>query len=265
MQRSVLLLTVTAAVALSASAWAAPALASSTKSGAATFVVTGRGFGHGVGMAQYGAYGYAKHGWGYRKILAHYYRHTTIGKMSIPQVRVLLADGASRLTVSSPASFRVRDATDNSYKLAAGSYTFGPKLKIKLKPGQPAKTLPGPIMFTPGHAPLTLYKPYRGSLQVGAKNGGLRAINYVRLEDYVRGVVPEETSKDWPAELLKAQAVASRSYAVATRKSGAYDLYPDTRSQVYGGVDAEAFSTSAAVDATTGQVVEYHGHPAVTY
>jgi stage II sporulation protein D len=265
MQRRVLLLTVTAAVALSASAWTAPALARSAKKGSATFVVTGRGFGHGVGMGAYGMYGYAKHGWRYQKILGHYYKHTSIGKMSIPQVRVLLVDGVSQLTVSSSAGFRVRDANDVSYKLAKGAYTFGPKLKIKVDPAKPAKALPGPIMFSPGHAPLTLYKPYRGSLQVSSKSGRLRAINYVRLNDYVQGVVPEEISSDWPTEALKAQAVASRTYAVAVHKSGAYDVYADTRSQVYGGVDAETFATNAAVDATARQVVEYHGHAIVAY
>src|SRR5438034_344406 len=106
MQLKVLPLTIAAAIAVSAAAWAAPALASSSKKGSATFVVTGRGFGHGVGMGAYGMYGYAKHGWGYKRILAHYYKHTSIGKMSIPQVRVLLAQGSSRLTVSSSASFR---------------------------------------------------------------------------------------------------------------------------------------------------------------
>jgi len=265
MLRKALFFTVVVAVSASVPGWTATALARSGKTGSATFVISGRGFGHGVGMAQYGAYGYAKHGMGYRKILAHYYPHTSLAKVSIPQVRVLLAQGAAHLTVSSSSSFRVRDANDVSYKLAAGSYTFGPKLKIKVKPGSPAKALPGPIMFTPGRTPLSLYRHYRGSLQVSSNGSSLQAVNYVRLDDYVRGVVPEEVSKDWPSEDLKAQAVASRSYAVATRKSGAFDVYADTRSQVYGGVDAEAFSTSAAVDATAGQVVEYHGHAAVTY
>jgi SpoIID/LytB domain protein len=264
MARRILLLTAVVAVSASVPGWTAAALARSSK-GSATFVVTGRGFGHGVGMAAYGMYGYAKHGWGYKRILAHYYLHTSLAKMSVPQVRVLLAQGASHLTVSSSASFRVRDANGVSYKLAAASYTFGPKLKIKVKPGAPAKALPGPLMFTPGHAPVALYKPYRGSLRVSAKHGSLTAINYVRLEDYVRGVVPNEISSDWPTEALKAQAVASRSYGVATRKSGSFDVYDDTRSQVYGGLDTETFATNAAVDATAGKIVEYHGHPAVTY
>jgi len=252
-------------VSASLPGWTATALARSTSKGSATYIVTGRGWGHGVGMASYGMYGYAKHGWGYKRILAHYYKHTSIGTMTIPQVRVLLVQGASRLTVSSTTSFHVRDANDVSYKLAAGSYAFGPKLKIKVKPTEAAKALPGPIMFSPGRAPLTLNKAYRGSLQVSSKSGKLRAINYVHLDDYVQGVVPAEVPNAWPTEALKAQAVASRTYALAERKSGAFDVYADTRSQVYGGVDAETFTTTAAVDATTGQVVEYHGRPAVTY
>ena len=51
-----------------------------------SWVVTGHGFGHGVGMSQYGAYGYAEHGKGYRFILRHYYQGTTIGELSKTQL-----------------------------------------------------------------------------------------------------------------------------------------------------------------------------------
>ena len=64
---------------------------------------------------------------------------------------------------------------------------------------------------------------------------------------------------DWPAEALKAQAVVARSYALSHLHGGAFDLYPDTRSQVYLGVPEEVDSTSAAVNATAGQVVLYKG------
>ncbi len=231
-----------------------------------TFVIRGHGWGHGVGMGQYGALGYARHGLGYAKILAHYYPGTSLTSTTVGQIRVLLADGASSVTVSSQAAFRVRDASGKSYKLAAGSYTVGPSLKVRVEATAAPKALPGPIMFTPGRVPLQLSRPYRGSIQVVSKGGGLQAINIVGLEDYVRGVVSQEVSSDWPADALKAQAVASRSYAVATRKRGAaYDVFADTRSQVYGGVEAEDFSTSAAVDATAGKVLSYRGQPAITY
>ncbi|HEX9416020.1 MAG TPA: SpoIID/LytB domain-containing protein [Gaiellaceae bacterium] len=248
--------------ALSALAAAQPA----AKPSLPTFVIRGHGWGHGVGMGQYGALGYARHGLGYAKILAHYYPGTALTSTTVRQVRVLLSDGVPSVTVSSQAPFRVRDADGKSYKLAAGSYAVGPTLKVRVEATAAPKALPGPIMFTPGRVPLQLSRRYRGSIQVISKGGGLQAVNIVGLEDYVRGVVSQEVSSDWPAEALKTQAVASRSYAVATRKRGAtYDVFADTRSQVYGGVDAEEFTTGAAVDATKGKVLTYHGQPATTY
>ena len=68
------------------------------------------------------------------------------------------------------------------------------------------------------------------------------------LDDYVRGVVAGEMPASWPLEALKAQAVTARTYALATRKpDGPFDLYPDTRSQVYRGVIAEGVRSNAAV------------------
>jgi stage II sporulation protein D len=77
--------------------------------------------------------------------------------------------------------------------------------------------------------------------------------------------VPGEVSPSWPAEALKAQAVAARSYGLSTHAGPAFDQYPDTRSQVYHGMGAETPATNAAVDATRGQVVRYGGKIAVTY
>jgi stage II sporulation protein D len=231
-----------------------------------TFVVTGHGWGHGVGLAQDGAYGYAKHGLAYAKILAHYYPGTALTRTTVPLVRILLADGARSVSITSNAPFRVRDDDGKSYPLAAGTYTLGPSLKVRVEASSAPKALPGPIRFIPGRLPLELGRAYRGSILVSAKGGGLQAVNIVGLEDYVRGVVSQEVDPEWPIEALKAQAVASRSFAVATKKtSGSFDLYADTRSQVYGGVDAEQFSTNAAVQATEGKILTYKGQPAITY
>ena len=231
-----------------------------------TFVIKGHGWGHGVGMGQDGAYGYAKHGFGYAKILSHYYPGTALGKTTVPQVRVLLAAGASSVAITSKAPFRVRDAGGKSYPLAAGTYTLGPSLKVRVESSAAPRALPGPLRFIPGRLPLELGRAYRGSIQVTVRSGGLQAVNLVGLEEYVRGVVSQEADPNWPNEALKAQAVASRSFVVATRKtSGSFDVYPDTRSQVYGGVDAEQFSTNAAVQATSGQILTYRGQPALTY
>jgi SpoIID/LytB domain protein len=231
-----------------------------------TFVIKGHGWGHGVGMGQDGAYGYAKRGFSYQKILAHYYPGTVMSKTTVEQVRVLLADGARTVSITSKSPFRVRDADGKSYPLAAGTYTLGPTLKLRIEASAAPKALPGPLRFTPGRLPLELGRAYRGLIQVTVKSGGLQAVNVVGLEDYVRGVVSQEVGSEWPIEALKTQAVASRSFAVATRKtSGNFDVYADTRSQVYGGVNAEEFSTNAAVQATEGKVLTYRGQPALTY
>src|SRR5207247_9081271 len=142
---------------------------------------------------------------------------------------------------------------------AAGKYTLTPALKLKVDDEAAARALPGPLLFQPGTSPLQLKHLYRGSIQVDVIAGKLRAINFVGLEQYLYGVVPSEMPFTWAPEALKAQAVVARSYALATRRTGAFDLYPDTRSQVYLGVEHEKPSTTAAVDATAGQVVLYQG------
>ena len=94
----------------------------------------------------------------------------------------------------------------------------------------------------------------------------LRVVNVVALEAYLRGVVPREMPKHWPLEALKAQAVAARSYAlVRLLKGKPFDLYSDWRSQVYGGIAAEAPRATEAVQATAGQVVLYQGKVATTF
>src|SRR5256714_2037065 len=110
-------------------------------------------------------------------------------------------------------------------------------------------------------------KPYRGRLEVFANTRGtLTVVNVVALEDYVRGVVPNELSPGgWPElEALKAQAVAARTYAVSNIgrfASDGFDLTPDTRSQVYGGRSTEHPLTDRAVFETRGRVATYKGVP----
>jgi SpoIID/LytB domain protein len=155
---------------------------------ASTLVVEGAGDGHGVGMSQDGALGYAEHGYGYQAILGHYYTGTTLG--------------------AAPANAVV-------------------------------KVLEG------------------------------RKVVKVPLERYVRGVVSAEMPAGWPLAALEAQAVASRTYALTDHAGGSrFDVYSDTRSQVYEGVAAETATTNAAVAATAGQIVVYgapHPQPAITY
>ena len=77
--------------------------------------------------------------------------------------------------------------------------------------------------------------------------------------------MPAEVPAEWPLETLKAFAVACRSIALSTDVGGrAFDVYPDTRTQVYKGTRAEASRTDRAVAATRGEVATYRGEVAQT-
>ncbi len=102
---------------------------------------------------------------------------------------------------------------------------------------------------------------YRGRTLVVPTSGGITAVNYVPLESYLYSVVGAEMPASWNMEALKSQAVAARSYALFHRRTGdaVFDLGDTTAWQVYSGLEKEAPSTRAAVDATQGQVLTYQG------
>ncbi|HZH90298.1 MAG TPA: SpoIID/LytB domain-containing protein [Pyrinomonadaceae bacterium] len=127
-----------------------------------------------------------------------------------------------------------------------------------------------PVTFAPGeaNAPLRFNeKPYRGRLEVFTNlNGSLTVVNVLGLEDYVRGVVPNELSPGGygALEALKAQAVAARTYAVSNRgqfTAAGFDLLPTIRSQVYGGLSTEHPLSTRAVEETRGMIATYRGEP----
>jgi stage II sporulation protein D len=103
-------------------------------------------------------------------------------------------------------------------------------------------------------------------LQFTAAGKRVQIVDAVGLDDYVRGVIAAEMPASWPMAALEAQAVAARTYALTSDVGGSgYQLYTDTRSQMYGGVNAESPASDAAVAATRGQIVTYQGAPATTY
>lgn len=110
-------------------------------------------------------------------------------------------------------------------------------------------------------------KPYRGRIEVFSNTrGALTVVNVLGLEDYVKGVVPNELSAGgYPLiEAHKAQAIAARTYALRNRgqfNSQGYDLLPTTRSQVYRGLGSENSLSSRAVDETRGIIATYNGEP----
>jgi stage II sporulation protein D len=230
-----------------------------------TFVLRGRGWGHGVGMGQWGAYGQAMRGVTYDRILAHYYPGTSLEQAPASSIRVLLRQGKGPFAISSQAPFSVRDGSGVLHDLDAGTLKVGVDLQLTLQPGQPATALPGPLTFLPGAEALAVgRRQYRGNIVLQVVEKRLQVVNALGLDAYVRGVVSEEVPDDWPPEAIKAQAVAARSYALSQRLDGAI-LYADTRSQVYGGIAAESKLGDGAVAATRHQVLMYDGRVASTY
>jgi SpoIID/LytB domain protein len=264
MRRLVLVLTALAAVA----AQAAPLTAAPAPSTA--FVVTGGGWGHGVGMSQWGAYGQAMAGREYRQILGAYYRGTELGSAPaalLDKVRVLVSPGVRSATVTAPAAIVVIDGNGKRHRLG-GSVEVGPTLELPIGKADKPVAVAGPLTLRPTEGAQLAFggKSYRGELQLSKAGEKLQVINIVGLEAYLLGVVPGEMPKDWPLEALKAQAVAARTYAVANLVTGkGYDLYADWRSQLYYGVGAESPGTTQAVKETRGQIVVHGGKPAQTF
>ena len=104
---------------------------------------------------------------------------------------------------------------------------------------------------------------FRGNMEFIKKdNSGLEVINYIELEDYIKGILYHEVSHYWPIEALKAQAVVCRTYALnqmQENKSRDYDVTADIYSQVYGGRTSERHRTNKAVEATRGEVLTFEG------
>jgi SpoIID/LytB domain protein len=168
----------------------------------------------------------------------------------------------------------------NSAEIAKSGNNPG-KVKLTARPAAPTRELiafargaapsfrsSAPLIFASSdekNAPVRFNeKPYRGKIEVFANtHGTVTVVNVIGLEDYVKGVVPNELS--YPAlEALKAQAIAARTYALKNRGqfgSEGFDLLPTTRSQVYRGLSSETPLTTRAVDETRGVVATYHGEP----
>ena len=236
------------------------------------FTIEGHGWGHGVGMSQWGAYGYAKHGWVYKDILKHYYTGISFSNVDDSVIRVNLRSGLSAVKLSCPNEYTVQGSGD-AWTIPGGTTatTTWSSLGYKVVAGSLRKTFNAAPTFKPKSGALRLITKtdlnddgaYRGTIRV-VHGGGLMMINNVPLESYLRGVVPHEVSPSWPREALKTQACAARAFALGNRQpSQSWDVYCDVRDQAYVGVGIEDSRTDAAVRDTAGVCPVYNGKPIV--
>ncbi len=253
---------ITAAALACLALLALPALASAK----GKWVVKGAGYGHGIGMSQYGAYGSAKAGLGYKAILRHYYSGTALGTNPGMTIRVLLRPYQQTVSFTGATAACGAGLTESKTYSARRSGNG-----VSLRSGSGAQIAAcGPVLSATGGDSVVLLGKgsYRGALEVKPSSvpGKLNAINAVEMESYLRGVIAEESPSSWPLDALQAQAVAARSYALTTGVGGnGFDAYDDTRSQVYGGVKSETARTDQAVASTAGEVVLYNGKVAETF
>jgi stage II sporulation protein D len=175
-------------------------------------------------------------------------------RRTMTPARASSSSSASNVRLVSRASVPTRELV--AYAATGRSMLFSSRAPVTFASDNEASA---PVRFND--------KPYRGRLEVFTNPAGtLTIVNVVSLEDYVRGVVPNELSPGgYPAiEALKAQAVAARTYAVKNRgnfASQGFDLLPTTRSQVYGGMATEHPLSTRAVEETRGIVATYMGEP----
>jgi stage II sporulation protein D len=248
-----------------------------------TVTVFGRGYGHGVGMSQYGARGRALAGQDAAAILAHYYKGATLGTIAAGsqiRVRVLLdwtATTAVPLTIYGrltpwtidgiAATFPIDAALRLSPTTSGATTTW--RLRVTAPDGTVLHDGPKPSSVvvrgatTSSRLELTpkpsTHDQYRGVLRIRASSTAatVTVVNELQLETYLRGVVPVEMPSSWPAEALRAQAIASRSYAARRLRPGVsyYDVTDDTSSQVYHGALGEKATTNAILVANPGIVL----------
>lgn len=260
---------------------------SAVKPDGGSFTIKGAGFGHGHGMSQYGAYGAAKKGLTWKKILTFYYpgtKRTTLPKATNIHVW-LTADDDDSLRVSPAAGLKVSDRSGHKLTLPTGTgYTSwrisrsgaGYKLAYRNASGRwktkATKLDSSTWTFSTTAKVVRVVLPgstksYRGSVKLVKRDGGGRTVNTVRLEDYVRSVVPAEMPTSWLPDAVRAQAVAARSYAVRLRDFydyTGYDICDTTACQVYRGLASENTGGDAATKATAGVIVTYDGAVALT-
>ena len=243
----------------------------------ADLVVDGRGNGHGIGMSQWGAYGYAsktRHTDAY--ILAHFYPGTRLANSASRTVRVLLKQGPTLLVSSAtqltaPGRAPIALHGDRSYRFEPDG--LGLRVvdttveRAKARIASSARVTGSGMVRLRGLAQNGVMSGrYRSELWLSSDAASVTAINRLSIERYLLGVVPAEMPSTWPLEALKAQAVTARSYALRSlQPMHQFDVYADTRSQMYKGVSGETTRTTNAVNATAYDTLYYGSQVAAAY
>jgi stage II sporulation protein D len=234
--------------------------------------IDGHGWGHGVGLSQYGAMGYAgREDRGFRWILGHYYPGTRVRAVKAARIRVRLKEaatqrvkGAARLRAANGRRVALRGTRTYRFSAQRGRIRV-----ISLSNNHTIARLAAPVRVTAAKTAARLLGKaengvkdgvYRGVLTLSLDGAKVLAVDDIAVEDYLLGVVAGEMPASWPAQALAAQAVAARSYALLHR-----DVYADTRSQVYRGVAGEVAAATAAVRATRALAVTYGVEIAQTF
>ena len=234
----------------------------------AEYRITGHGFGHGVGLAQYGALGYAREtGHTYRWILRQYYPGTSRATGPRARMRVRLKQTAAARVSMATVALGVRGRRVAMHHSSV--YRFEPwstdgLTMIEAATGHARAHLHAPVRVT-GGSMLRVFGPaesgvtggrYRDVIVLHRAGDHVLVVNDVGLERYLYGVVLAEMPVAWPGEALRSQAVVARSYALTSRRpSEPFDVYADTRSQAYRGVAGDAARATDAVRATSGIVL----------
>ncbi|MFH0728245.1 MAG: SpoIID/LytB domain-containing protein [Pseudomonadota bacterium] len=184
------------------------------------------------------------------------------------EIRVLISEGAERLELGAAGRVTVRNAGSGSLLYQGKSpVVFTRNRGNLILNGQKIAPLKCRVETT--SEPLSLKDMrLRGFLIVALEPDGLQAINHVPIEAYLLGIISKEMPASWSGNALKAQAVASRTYALYIKSKNRFmpfDVEATTESQVYGGYNAETVSTNAAVNATRGQVITRNNQLIIPY
>lgn len=184
-------------------------------------------------------------------------------------VKVAISPGtkSQRIKIEAPTTF-INLTNNKRYKISkAGTFTARKTSTGEVKVGS-IKSKKGVKIVSKGYITINKRK-YEGNILIlPAKGRTIDVVENIDLEKYLYGVLPYEMSASWKLEALKAQAVAARTYTLETikhRKKKNFELYADTRDQVYGSSVNPVSKVKRAVDETKGEILTYQGKTFYTY